>query len=629
MKEYKVEDIEILTDREHVRKRTNVYLGNTTKVTYAVPTFLNNSFKVDHIAFIPAVYKAVGEIIDNSIDELIQIRQKNKTLKLSCLPALGQYVIEDNGRGIPIDLHSSGKYGPEVALGSLRAGRNFTDETNIGVVGVNGVGAACTNYCSDYFHVDIHRDKKHYQQSFTDGGLHVTKPSIRKSTSDKTGTVITFQLDKNVFHEIVLPNELIENRAVELALTNPGFVVEYNSKKYKFKNGFDDIIKKCFSIEKYYKFEHENMEFYVIFDNNDRDEQMFTWVNSSLLFDGGICNTQFLNVFFDSVISYLAPQAKKERCEIIKNDIRPGLIILGNLKLSNPSYDAQSKTRLIGPNLRKQIDDITAAHWSAFSRRNKEWFNTILERAVVRHHTRADAKAVKQHQKNLCKKVPGLVDATSKVRSETQLLITEGDSAAYKITEARNPKTTASFPLKGKVNNVYGCTVAQLLQMEKLTDLLSIIGLVPGQRAIRSNLRYGKIVIATDADVDGGDILALLVNVFYQYWPELFDKNYEPIIYRLVAPNVCVVKGKQRIHIPTRKEYEQQKDKYKGWEIRYYKGLASMQLSDWEMLLSGKTNTLIPFTDDGKMGEVLTLLFSPDSDARKEWLRETKNILIV
>jgi DNA topoisomerase-2 len=190
------------------------------------------------------------------------------------------------------------------------------------------------------------------------------------------------------------------------------------------------------------------------------------------------------------------------------------------------------------------------------------------------------------------------------------------------ITEARDPKTTASFPLTGKINNVYGSTPAQLLQMGKITNLLSAIGLIPGRKALRSELRFGKIVVATDADVDGSDIFTLLVNVFYQ-WPELFDPNYDPIVYRLVAPNVCLVKGKERIHFTTHKDYEKVKGKYRGYEVRYYKGLGSMVKEDWEMILSGKTDTLIPVTDDdGNMKATLKLLFGPDADVRKRWLQD-------
>lgn len=616
--DYTADDIKVLSDREHVRLRTQVYLGNTSPCVYSVPLFVDG-FQIKDIEFIPAVYKAVGEIIDNSIDEFAQIKTKNKTLSITANPLLGEYTIADNGRGIPITKHETGKHTPEVALGSLRSGRNFEEELEKGVIGQNGVGSACTNYCSTEFRIDIHRDGKRYRQVFSDGGLHITKPSIRKASS-KTGTEISFQLDGDVFSDTSLPAELMENRAIEVALTNPGVTASYNKKKYKFRKGFEDIVKKM--SDDYFKFEDDGMQFFVIFDIHDGiDEKIFSWVNSSLLFDGGLCNTQFLNAFYDRTVKHLATQAKKQKCEVTKNDVRKNLLVLGNLRLSNPEYDAQSKTRLTGPNQRVRMADLINAQWTSFSRKNKDWLNTVLERAIIRHHSSANKKAVKEHQKNLKKKVPGLIDATSKNRFECQLLITEGDSAASMITQARNPKTTASLPLRGKINNVYGSTVAQVLNMGKVTDLLTAIGLVPGQKAMRSELNYGRIVIATDADVDGGDIFTLLINLFHTYWPELFDNNYEPIVYRLVAPNVCAVKGKRRVHFPTRTEYEKKKGRYKGWTINYYKGLGSMVKDDWEMILSGETDTYIPVVDDGKMGDTLKLLFGPDADARKEWLQ--------
>lgn len=632
--DYTADDIKVLSDREHVRRRVNIYLGNTSPTTYSVPLFIDG-FKVKDVEFIPAVYKAVGEIIDNSIDEFAQTNIPNKTLSIAANPLLGEYTIADNGRGIPIGKHATGRPTPEVALGSLRSGRNFEAELEKGVIGQNGVGSACTNYCSTEFRVDIHRSGKRYRQVFSDGGLNITKPSIRKATTKKTGTEISFQLDGEVFSDTSLPSELMQNRAIEVALTNPGVVTSYNGKKYKFKKGFDDVVKKISN--DYFKFEFELVrknlsqniqpmvvEFYVIFDVHEGvDENIFSWVNSSLLFDGGLCNTQFLNAFYDRTIKHLTTAAKKQKCEVTKNDVRRDLLVLGNLRLSNPEYDAQSKTRLTGPNLRIEMvrHCVNETQWKAFARKNKKWLEVVLDRAIIRHHASANKRAVKDHQKKLSRRVPKLHDATSKNRWECQLLITEGDSAARKISEARNPKIHASLPLSGKINNVYGSTVAQVLNMGKVTDLLTAIGLVPGQRAMRSELNYGKIVIATDADVDGGDIFTLLINLFYTYWPELFDPDYEPIVYRLLAPNVCAVKGKKRLHFPTRNEYEKVKGRYKGYTINYYKGLGSMVKADWEMILSGKTDTYIPVVDDGKMGDTLKLLFGPDADERKRWLQ--------
>jgi len=267
------------------------------------------------------------------------------------------------------------------------------------------------------------------------------------------------------------------------------------------------------------------------------------------------------------------------------------------------------------------MDTIINKHWTAFFKKHKQWFDDIIERASLRHHANANKKAAKDLKKQNVKKVDGLIDATSKRRHLCQLLITEGDSAASMITDARDPETTGVLPARGKLNNVYGKTVAQLIKMPKITSILTAIGLVPGEKAVRSNLRYGQVTIATDADVDGGDIFALFVNLFYQFWPELFDPKEKPFIYRLIAPNVCITKGKQRIHYATRDEYESKGRNKSGWTVVYYKGLGSMVRDDWEMILSGKTDTKIPIVDDGHIAETLKLLFSDDVNARKEWLQ--------
>jgi len=616
-KDYNENDIKLLSDREHVRLRLPVYAGSTKITTFELPIFTKNSITLKEVSFVPATYKVVNEIIDNCVDEHRQNDITPKLLTIAANPILGTYTISDNGRGVPIGKHETGKYTPEVVFGSLRSGRNFTTDNVSGVIGQNGMGSSITNYCSAEFSVKITRDGKQYTQTFTDGASHISKPSINKS-SVPSGTTISFQLDGDVFDETALPPELMENRAIEIALTNPGVTAEYNNTKYKFNNGFDDVVKKISN--NYFKFETSNMEFFVIFDVHiGADEKMFTWVNSSLLFDGGICNTQFQNAFLDNVSVTLESKAKKNKCEIAKADIRKNLLILGNLKVSDPQYDAQSKTRLTGPNLRKEINELITSQWGVFTKKNKSWFVEVFDRAYDRHHMHANTKAIKDHQKNLKKKVPGLVDATSKNRFETKLLVTEGASAASMITEARNPKTDGSYPLTGKINNVFGSTVAQLLKMKKVTDLIQAIGLVPGQKAMRNDLRYGKLIIATDADFDGSDIMTLLVNLFFQFWPELFDKDYEPFIYRLVAPNVVAHKGGKRVHFTTRHDYEINKDKYKNWTFSYMKGLGSMQKSDWEIILANE-ESLIPFIDDGEMSDTLKLLFGESTQDRKEWL---------
>lgn len=622
---YSGKDIIALSDREHVRLRTQVYLGSMHPTEYQIPLLTANSLTIKTVEFIPAVYKAIGEIIDNSLDEFSHLTIRNKTLKITADTTKGLYTISDNGRGVPIDKHVTGKHTPEVVFGSLRSGRNFTDDKEVGVIGMNGVGSSCTNYCSTFFEVEINRDGKKYSQRFSDGALTASKPKI-VAGGKSSGTTLTFQLDPAVFGNVSLPDELIRNRAIEIAMTNPDLTVEYNGEKFKYKNGMTDFVNQLAvgKTMQTFSFDDGNVQgdIHVVFNGHQRqEEQMFTWVNSSFLFDGGKCNTQFFNAFFDRVIAQLAPAAKKAKAEITRNDVRAGLLVFANLKVKNPEYDSQAKTRLTGPDMRKDIVTVLETTWKVFTRRAKDWFDFVLENANQRHHREADDDAAKEHEKTMRqKKVEGLLDATSRIRSECQILITEGKSANGQISMSRDPKTTAAFALTGKINNVYDSTVAQVLAMGKIKDLLAAIGLVPGKKLVRSDLNFGKIVISTDADYDGDDIFTILVNLFFKFWPGLFDPKYEPIVYRMVAPNVCLVKGDKRIHFARRSDYERVKDKYKGYEVRYYKGLGSMNKLDWDMCLSGQTNTMIPIVDDGHMDEVLSLLFGNDADARKLWL---------
>lgn len=625
-KAYTSKDIKVLTDSEHVRKRTNVYLGNTNLTTYNVPMLTGSELNVKQFTFVPAAYRAVEEIIGNALDEFTQINQRVKILKIDANPLTGKFTISDNGRGVPIDKHETGKHTPEVVFGSMRSGRNFDDNNRTsGVIGVNGVGSSCVNFCSSEFEVTVHRDGKKYYQKFVDGASKVSTPKLTSATGDKTGTEISFQLDPDVFKHIELPEELFRNRAIEIAMTNPDVTVEYNGEKFRYKKGMAEVIGGIAADKMMYKFDVNTDtvtgEVYVILNAHDSDdEQMYTWVNNTLLFDGGKCNTQFLNALFDRVINHLEKDAKKTKSEVTRNDVRHGLLVMANLKLKQPEYDSQSKTRLTGPDMRKDFVSCIEEQWKSFSKYAEKWLLVVLERAVLRHHRTENKKAIEEHQKSLRKRVEGLLDATSKNRSACQLLITEGLSAKSSICEARDPETTAAFALTGKINNVYTSTPAQVLKMGKVTDLLSAIGLTPGKKALRSELNFGRIVIATDADVDGGDIFTLLVNLLFKFWPELFDKNYEPVVYRLVSPNVVASKGDKRVHFTTRADFEKVKDKYKGWTIEYMKGLGSLSMKDWEMVLATDSAVYIPIVDDGNVASVLKLLFDDNADARKKWL---------
>jgi DNA gyrase subunit B len=623
---YSGKDVKVLTDIEHVRLRTPIYLGDTTEKEFLVPVFEPDDFHFDNITVIPAMLKAVSEVIDNSIDELVQMNSKNKVISIDVDPKTQIVTVSDNGRGIPIDKHpSDGRYTPEVALTSLRAGRNFEDDRETGVIGQNGVGASVTAFCSEWFRVTINRDGKTYTQVFTEGTTKIGKPSIRNTGTSKTGTTIEFKLDPLVFKHTELPLTAIYNRAYEIALTNPTFTVILNGTKIRYKGGMMDLVK---SMDDPVRFaasydDGTELEFIVVPNGQDTDDELaFTWVNSSLLYDGGICNTQFINAFTEAAIEHLESAAKKRGGKVTKNDVLSRLLIFGNLKLNSPSYDSQAKTRLTGPNLRNQLKALVTDGWKAFAKKHREWLDAVLEEAVGNHHAKADEDAAKDHKKKMGARVEGLLDCASRDRDECYIFITEGLSANAPIKAARNANIHATFAMSGKFNSVYDATVAEVLKMGKLKDLLLALGLTPGQRA--TSLRYGHIVLSTDADVDGSHICTLFINLLFRFWPELFDPK-NPKVYRLMTPNVVAYKGDTRIHFSTQAEYQAAADKYKGWAIKYYKGLGGLIAADWKMIMADVDASCQVIVDDGKLAERLKLHFSDDVAPRRAWMMGLEN----
>ena len=625
-KEYTSDDVLVLDDVQHVRLRTAVYLGNMNEVTITVPSFVGNMFSTSPMTFVPAALRAVCEIIDNSVDEFTNAKTPKALLTVTLDPTSNKITVGDNGRGVPVDRHASGPYTPEVVFGSLRSGRNFTTGKEAGVRGMNGVGSSVANFTSTLFEIDIVRDGKKYHQEFRDGTNFRGEPSITTTASKKTGTQIGFILDPAVYKNTTIPEDLLLAVLQGVALCNPSVTVDYTNvatggkHRFNYPKGFEDIVKQIAG-SSYFPFREGNHEFFVIPNGVEGlDEQVFTWVNSGLLFDGGLCNTQFVNAFCDTAVEALAPLAKKQKCEVTKNDVRRGLLIIGNLKVSDPEFDSQAKTRLTGPNLRNEMKLLVTNNWANFARKNKEWIQQVIEYAAHRHHGAKAKEADKQVSKKSNKPVPGLLDAVNKDRSKTVVIVTEGLSAASMIEDVRDATKIGSFPLTGKMNNVWGCKPGELLEMSKLTNLLAALRLRPSAKANREELHFSEMWIASDADPDGDYIFTSMVCLIYNFWPELLDAKKKPFLYRLVAPNVCAVKGKKRVHFARRADYEAARDKYAGWTINYYKGLGSMEGEDWKMVLENP-DCRVPIVEDESIRQTMELLFGKDSEPRKVWLQ--------
>jgi len=445
-KNYSASDIKVLSDREHVRLRTAIYLGSTEETSYEVPIFEKDDIKIKQKFFIPAIYKAFNEISDNAIDELTQLAKKDKKISFAHDTIKNRFKVCDNGRGVPIDMHpQTGKYTPETVFTELRSGRNFDDDAkDSGVIGTNGVGSSCVAMLSEEFLVQIKRDGKFYEQMYRDGTASIDEPAINNYKGRDSGTCIEFKIDTALpqFTTTKMDPELIQNRVVEIALNNPQLDLSYVRKQldedgeeeqiqahYAFKGGMLEYVKRV--SERFFEFKYDHDEFtaryYVILDKYQGiDEKIFVYVNSSLLYEGGTAAHMFFNTFFSSVNDGLKREIKKRKIDLNKNDVKQNLLVVADVKMKNPRYDNQSKTRLISQEIKKHIDKMIGDQISKFLSINKQWIEEILDRAEFRQRI-ADMAEVKKKQKKKKGKLAKLIDCYTKDRSQATIAFSEGD----------------------------------------------------------------------------------------------------------------------------------------------------------------------------------------------------------
>lgn len=619
------EKIEFKTEYQHSRLRTEMYLGSRSLHTQEVLIYDKDLKPIlKEISWVPALYTAFRELLDNACDEVIghahgdkiDVEFNEKTLEFS---------VADNGRGIPIDYDEDhATYTATLALSKARAGRNFSERGE--VAGTNGLGAATVNFCSETFSMEIHRGGKRFYQTFREGhpivdDLITDEPKISKCALDKTGTKISCRLSKQVFKERQLPTEFIKSRVVEIAICNPLKKFTFNGERIKVRpkpeqNLFQD---KFISIEiKEAKF---NSKFFIVPNWHSEGEFIHSIVNNIPAFNGGSHIDAFRRTFYKGLLSALEKESKRRKLNPNNSDIQKSILVYNITKMSAPNFDSQSKTRLIneaeGLIVRKFFEN--EAIYKDIIKKNREWIDEIYEHCAERTQKKDIEDIAKLGKKILKNKVPKLTDAIGKDRSKCILFLAEGDSAVGGMSDVRDPNIHGGLPLRGKVLNVYETEVKKVLDNEVLKDIMNSLGLVIHQKADRTALRYGKVYIATDMDPDGSNIAALLINFFYKFWPELFDPKQTPIFYIFQTPFLIGVKGKERKYWYGHNYQEYNSVKDKEWKITRAKGLGTLTKEDWEY--SMKQPELIPILDDGKMADTLNLIFASDkADARKDWI---------
>ena len=625
MTKAKTDEIVKLTDTQHHRLRTEMYLGSRNLHTQVVINWSGEKLVAQEMSWTPAAYCAFREVFDNALDEVVGHGFGSK-IDITYDPATLSFSVADDGRGIPIDWDENERmHKATIALTQARAGRNFGERQE--VRGTNGIGASVVVSCSTEFSIDIRRDGKRFQQTFREGtelmpDLNISKPRITTS-GGKTGTEVSFRLSQTVFPKAQIPLEFIKARVFEVAANHPKVKFTFNGEKVAVGKSIektmfdnDDIVIIRISEEKF------NSTYYLVPGFADEGEYLHTTVNDIPAFNGGQHIDTFKRLFYGGLLKAMERESKRRGLTPNRSDIADGLLIYNTTIMHAPNFDSQSKTRLINDEVDRYLKTVLEdeATFKTIIRAKKEWIDSIYARCAKRTQKKDDAEIAKANRKLMRNKVPKLMDANGKDRTRCILLITEGDSARNMVSAVRDPEVHGALPLRGKILNVRGENPKVIIENQIIADLMTSIGVGIGQKAVRSELRYGKVYLAADQDPDGANITALLVNFFYLHWPELFDPKMPAFFYAMQTPFIIQEKGKKRFYWYADDYHTYNPEDWKGApKPTRAKGLGSLEEADWVHSLANPR--LIPLVDDGKLAEALDLIFNGSrADDRKAWV---------
>lgn len=642
-KRIKEAQIEAKDQRWHCRNRVTLVFGSNDVEELDTYLYTDNSLEFKTVQFHQAKSKAVEEILDNCIDEFYRGHVTEVRTKLS---EDGRTVtIEDNGIGF------DPKKAPMV-YAEFRTGSKFKDmEVDAKgflhrTLGQNGLGAAATCLTSDLFKVTIrhYNTKKEQTYTFIDGALE-TKKTRPKPFKGASGVKIEITLAKEVYKNNVIDKGLLEKRIVDLAYNNPGLKFIFNGTEYFYKKGLYELAQRIshdtsqlIGDDKFifdgvnakkvkYKALYDLGVSVVLDKKSEEREKFISFVNSTPTFDGGYHHDRVKRLFINIIKEKLERAAKKARVTLVDNDILSGMTFIIGLIMPNPRFESQTKRKLVrDTNLEKAIEQFMEKHMVKFLRNNKEYLDHVIERASARVRYAELKDASKKGKKQKKQRVEKLLDANErKDRTLCSLFICEGDSAIGGLRSARNKLYQGGIALKGKPMNVTQASIKDVLNNQEFSDIMASIGLVIGQPAIVSDLRYSKVVFLADSDVDGGHINTLLTNFFFTYWPELFE---EGAIQIAKAPLFEVITDKDTFYAESESELEQIKSRtdLRIKEIQRNKGLGEMSPEAFKYVLNRETYTKITIDhlDDAK--HMLHTCFGKDTQLRKDLLIDNEDV---
>ncbi len=633
---YTADNIQALEGMEHVRLRPSMYIGDVG---------------------VRGLHHLVYEVVDNSIDEALA--GYCDTIKVTILEG-NSIRVEDNGRGIPVDLHKKeGKSALEVVMTKIGAGGKFDRDTYKVSGGLHGVGVSCVNALSNHLSAEVFKNGKQYIQEYSKGKPLYDVKEV--GTTDKSGTTVTFTPDDTIFQEVQTYNySTLANRLRELAFLNKGINIVLVDEREKDADG-NPVTETFHSEEGLKEFvefidgSRESIMDKVIFMEGERDgipvevamryntsynENVHSYVNNINTHEGGTHLSGFRRALTRTLKKYAEENFNlaKEKVEIVGDDFREGLTAVISVKVMEPQFEGQTKTKLGNSEVSPAVDKIVAEMLTNFLEENPTEAKQIVDKVILAAKARQAAKKAREmvQRKNPMggSGLPGkLADCSSRKPEESELFLVEGDSAGGTAKQGRDRHFQAILPLRGKILNVEKAMAHKVLDNEEIKNIYTALGVTIGteedSKALNiSKLRYHKVVIMTDADVDGSHIATLILTFFFRYMKELIEQGH---IYIATPPLYLIKKGAKAEYAWDEKDRERLTAEFstdgsgKGVTIQRYKGLGEMNAEQlWDTTLNPEHRTLRKVTIDNatEADRVFSMLMGDDVPPRREFIEK-------
>lgn len=617
-KGYTGENIKVLEGLEGVRLRPAMYIGSTSKY---------------------GLHKLVDEIVDNSVDEAMAGYCTNINVTLN---SDGSVTVEDDGRGIPVDMHPVYKIPTvEVVITKLHAGGKFDKGTYKISGGLHGVGISVVAALSKHFKVVIKREGKIYQQEYEIGKPIYKLKTIGDCDSKQTGTTITFTPDETIFSTTKFDFSVLETRFREIAFLNKGVKIslsdQITNKKevFNYEGGLIDFVKwvnrtrnPIHAKPVYFVKEQDKMFVECAVQYNDGyQENVLSFVNTINTIEGGTHVVGFKTALTRAINDYGNKNKLLKDGNVTGDDVREGLTAIISVKVPEPQFEGQTKTKLGNSDVKGIVDSVSMIAMSEFFEENPQVARKIIEKAIEGQKARNAAKKAKEliRRKNAFSVggLPGkLADCSSNKTEETELYLVEGDSAGGSAKQARNKEFQAILPLKGKILNVEKAQAVKVLSNEEIANLITAAGCGVTDQFDISRLRYAKIIIMTDADVDGAHIRTLLLTFFFRFMRKLIEEGK---VYIAVSPLYRVRKRGDH-YVYSDKELKELISKLgQNTDVQRFKGLGEMNPEQlWETTMNPKTRMLkkVNIEDAVKADEVFSKLMGDEVEHRKQFIAE-------